>query len=138
MDLLVGHDATVGKWMGDQMGCEFVQPFGAVGVLADDGTLCGGWVLNGYNGFNADLTICGPGFVNRRTIAACYAHLFIDLKLTRATAHVRRDNAKHRNTLPRLGFKFECVQRRYYGPRKRDDAFVFALFPDQAERWLKR
>jgi RimJ/RimL family protein N-acetyltransferase len=136
MRLLTEHDAEVGKWLGDQMGVRFVEPFGAIGVLDDDGTLVGGWVLNSFNGYNGDLTIYGPGFMTRRTIRACFAHLFVDLKLTRVTARVRRDNIKHRETLPRIGFKLECVARRYYGPFKRDDAFVFVLFPDGAKRWL--
>ena len=136
MRLLTGHDREVGDWMGREMGCEFVEPFGAIGVIDERGCLAGGWVVNGYNGSNGDLTIYGPGFLNRRTIRACFAHLFLDLALTRVTARVRRDNERHRQVLPRLGFRLECVARRYYGPLKRDDAFVFVLFPHDAGRWL--
>jgi RimJ/RimL family protein N-acetyltransferase len=136
MRLLVGCDAEVGRWIGSCLGQEIVPPFGAIGILNDAGELVGGWVVGGYNGFNADLTIYAPGAMTRRTIRACYAHLFVDLGCIRVTASTRRDNKTMRDLITRLGFKFECVQRRYYGPLKRDDAFVYALFPDQARKWL--
>lgn len=136
MQLLTRHDAEVGQWLGERLGVAIVPPFGAIGVTDDAGALLGGWVISGYNKFNADLTIYGPKAITRRTIRACYAHLFLDLKVTRVTARTRRDNETMRDLLPRLGFQFECVARRYYGPNKRHDAFVFALFPDNAKKWL--
>lgn len=137
MDLLIGHDETVARWLGDRLGVTFVAPFAAIGVIDGEGRLCAGWLVNGYNGSNGDLTVYAPGLMTRRTIRACYTHLFIDLQLTRATSRVRRDNAVQRKNLPRIGFSLECVARRYYGPRKRDDAFVFVLFSGDAARWLK-
>ncbi len=136
MRLLTRHGAEVGAWMGERMGVRFVPPFEAIGITDDNGSLIGGWLLNGWNHANADLTIYGPGALTRRTIRACYAHLFLDLKATRVTARTRRDNQTMRDLLPRLGFQFESLARRYYGPNRRHDAFVYALFPDNAKNWL--
>ena len=36
---------------------------------------------------------------------------------------------------PRLGFEFEGVLKRFYGPLKGDDAFVYRLDRKAAERW---
>lgn len=138
MQLLVGHDDAVASWMGEQLSETFVPPFGAIGVLDEQGTLRGGWLVNGYNGFNADLTIYGPRMLNRSAIRACYSHLFGDLKVLRTTAFTRRDNAIMRNLLPRLGFVFEGLRRRYYGPHRRDDAFTYALFRDTAMKWIEK
>lgn len=134
--LLTGHDDAVATWIGDRLQQTIVPPYGAIGVLDDTGTLRGGWVVNGYNGFNADLTIYAPGVMTRRTIGACYAHLFVDLGVLRVTASTRRDNQTMRDLAPRLGFTFECVRRRYYGPHRRDDAFTYVLFHDNAKKWL--
>jgi hypothetical protein len=133
--LLTGHDEAVGAWIGNKLGQTIVPPFAAVGVLKD-GHLAGGWVLNGFNSFNGDLTIFAPGVLTRRTIGACYAHLFIDHGLIRVTGRTRRDNATMRALFPRLGFQMESVARRYYGPHRKDDAFVFVLFARDAQKWI--
>lgn len=112
-----------------------VPPFSAIGI-ARDHLLVGGWLLNGFNGFNGDLTIYAPGAMSRRTIRACYAHLFNDHGLTRVSASTRRDNKTMRDLMPRLGFRFEALRRRYYGPFRRDDAFTFVLFRDAAMKWM--
>ena len=49
--------------------------------------------------------------------------------------------ADHLETLRRAGsilwFEFEGVCRSYFGPTKKDDAFVYALMKGKAEKWLK-
>lgn len=135
MRLLVGHDAAVGAWLGERLGHAIVPPFAAVGVLSD-GILAAGWCLNGFNGFNGDLTVYAPGMLTRSTIRACYAHLFLDHGLIRVTGRTRRDNTVMRDLFPRLGFQMEATARRYYGPHRKDDAFVFVLFARDAQKWL--
>lgn len=114
----------------------WMPPFSAIGILNNDGRLSGGWLINDYNGFNAELTVYAPGCFVRRTIRACLANAFIDHKLLRLSASTRRDNARMRKILPRIGFEFEGLRRRYYGSRKRDDAFTYVLFRDKASRWI--
>lgn len=137
MRLLTRHDAEVGAWIGEKLGQAIVKPFGAIGITDDDGSLIAGWCVTGLNDFNADLTVYAPGCLTRRTLRACFAHLFIDLGVIRVTAMTRRDNEAMRIVLPRIGFQFEGLRRRYYGPNKRHDAFCYGIFRDQAERWLR-
>lgn len=132
----MGQDADVGAWIAAQLGQHIAPPFAAIGIGRGH-EIIGGWLLNGFNGFNGNLTIYGPGAISRRSIRACYSHLFIDHGLLRVTASTRRDNQIMRDLMPKFGFRFEAVQRRYYGPRRRDDAFTFALFRADALKWIE-
>lgn len=137
MQLLLGHDEAVGKWLGERLKYEIAPPFAAVGVLDDEGALRAGWVINGFNGFNADIAFYGPGFLNRRVINGMYTHLFVDIGVIRSSTYVRRDNKKMRQVIERMGFRLEGVKRWFLGPRSRDDVFCYALFLDKAQKWMR-
>lgn len=137
MTLVFGQDEFVAKWVGSNLGQEIHLPCVAIGATRDGQTLCGGVVVNGYNASNADLTLYGPGCFTRGNIAALYDYLFNQLRLNRATARTRRSNARMRRTLPRLGFTFEGTAKSYFGPDRSDDALLYALFPAQAEKWMR-
>jgi hypothetical protein len=56
----------------------------------------------------------------------------------RLAATTRRSNKSMQRLLPRLGFEFEGVARRFFGPRRGDDGLRFVLFPEQAGKWLRQ
>lgn len=134
--LIFGHDAEVAAWVSEKVGYLISPPFVAIGATKDGQSLCGGAVFNNWNGANIEITLASDSALTRGTIRGVYDYVFNQSKATRVTAHTRRSNKAMRELFPRLGFTFESVAKRFYGPRKADDAFVYALFPDNARKWL--
>ena len=129
------HD-TVARWVSEKIGALISPPYVAIGATKDGKTLCGGVVFNDWNGHNIEITLASDGCLTRGTIRAVYHYLFNQSKAGRVSAHTRRSNKAMREMFPRLGFEFEGVARRYYGPAKADDAFMFVLFPENARKFL--
>lgn len=136
---VTGQDESVGAWAGRELGISFVPPFAAFGVVNDTGTLVGAAVWNNYfPGGNIELSYVGPGTITRRVIEGWAAYAFMALEVSRVTVRTRRSNKTALRLIPRVGFKFEYVQKRFFGPKPEDDAFVFVWFKDSAAKWLKR
>lgn len=136
MQLVFGRDEEVCKWVCEKVDCTISPPFVAIGAKKD-GKLIGGAVFNEYNGANIHITLASDGALARGTIAGIYDYCFNQSKVGRVTAMTKRSNKQMRDLLPRLGFKFEAVLSRYYGPKRGDDAFTYALFPENAKDYLK-
>jgi hypothetical protein len=136
--LLYGADRTVCEWVQQKLRIIISPPYAAIGAINDAGVICGGAVFSAWNGSNIDITLAGVGCLTRQNIKAVYRYVFGQIKANRATAITRRSNKMMRDLLPRLGFEKEAegVLRRYYGPDRADDAFIFALFPENARNWL--
>lgn len=134
--LVVNDSDRVGQWVFENLGQILVPPFVAIGIVNND-TIVGGWVINDFNSFNCEVTIYGPGCVKRNVIRALFSHVFIDLGCIRLSARTRRDNHVMRRILPRLGFKQEAVAQRYFGPNKRDDAFVYRMLRHECQ-WIEQ
>ncbi len=137
MRLVFGRDDEVAQWVAEHGGGIICPPYVAIGATKiDDGPLCGGAVFNDWNGANINVSLASDGGLTRGTVRGIYHYIFEQSKATRATAYTRRANKVMRNMLPNLlGFQFEAVLHRYYGPLKKDDAFVFALFPENARQF---
>lgn len=133
MQLVFGHDKTIAEWAAHNLGIEISPPFVAIGV-ADGQGLRGGIVYNHYNRFDIEMSIYGPGCMTRGVIRSALAYPFDQLGVLRVSAQTRRDNKAMREILPRLGFKFEGVRERHYGPNRRDDAFLFGLMREH-NKW---
>jgi len=137
VDLVLGHDKTVADWAGKKFGVTIHPGYMAWGVINGSGELTGAIVFHNYmNGGNMEAAIVGAVMRHGILRAAC-RYIFGQLGCTRLTARTRRDNVLMRRMLPKAGFKFECTQPLWYGPERKDDALVFALFPEQAKRWMK-
>lgn len=137
MEVVFGHDETVAAWAGAQLGVAFQQPFRAMGVIDGAGALCGATVFNDhYMGGNIEMTLVGPGMLTWQVQKAIMGFAFVTCGASRLTAKTPYRNKKVRKLLPKAGFQFECIQKRYYGPEKGDDAVVYVLFKERAGRWL--
>ena len=133
MQLVFGQDEQVASFVGLQLGMKFARPFVAIGVEVG-GDLKGGAVYNQWNGWNIEVSIYGPGLASREIIKALiWGYPFNDIGAGRLTARTRRANKVVQKLLPRLGFTFEGMNKRYYGPARADDAMVFHLMREQAE-----
>ncbi len=139
--LVYGDDFRVCAYIERRLKQVFSPPYVAIGATGDEGkTICGGALFNHWNGSNLEITLAvDPGVINRRTVGSIYSYAFRQAGARRLTAVTRRSNTAMRGLLPRLGFlpEPEGVLRQFYGPDRRDDGFVFVLFPKQAERWLR-
>ena len=136
IQLVFGQDDIVAGWVSKKIGALISPPFVAIGVTRDGTALCGGTVFHHWNGHNLEITLASDGAITRGTLRAIYHYMFEQVDAGRVTARTRRSNKTMRDMLPRLGFQFEGVSRRYYGPNKADDAFVFVLFPENARKFL--
>ena len=126
MNLLFGHDETVAKWCGKKFGRPSAPWFKAVGVIDKEGKLVGGIVFRDWNGFNIEASYYGPGSVTPRIFLSGMHYCFEVLKVTRVTARTLRSNKTMNRALPRLGFHFEGVSKRYFGPHKTHDSMNYA------------
>jgi RimJ/RimL family protein N-acetyltransferase len=136
--LLYGCDAKVAEWAGKQLNTPFVPPFVAIGVVDDLNAIVGAVIFNDYTGCNIEFTAVGRHAWTREIMQAIYAYPFHQLGVLRVTARTQRSNARVRRILPKLGFVFEGVQKKFYGKTRADDALVFALFPEITERYAQR
>jgi len=138
MQPVFGYDAEVAAWAGAQLGVSFQQPFRAMGVIDGQGILRGATVFNEhYSGGNIEMTLVGPGMLTWRVQKAIMQFSFVTCGASRLMARTARRNAVVRRLLPKAGFEFEGVQKRYFGPEKGDDALVYVLFRERAGKWLE-
>lgn len=136
MTPVFGRDDLVAKWVGANLGQVIVPPFVAIGFTEDGTSLCGGAVFNEWNGSNVEVTIYGPGALRRSAIQTVLRYAFRQIKANRLTARTKRSNRVMRRLLPRLGFRFECSMKHYYGPSRGEDALMFVLLPADAGKWI--
>lgn len=137
MQPVVGHDGLVASWVSQKTGDVYVPPYTCIGFTRDGQTLCSGVVFTCWNGSNVEISFASEYGFSREAIRYVYRYVFEGCKANRLTAHTRRSNREMRELLPRLGFTGpEGVLRKFYGPRRGDDAFVFAAFPETVRKWL--
>ncbi len=138
MLVVFGRDDLVAAWVSHKTGDTFVPPYVGIGFTRDNQTLCAGALFTNWNGSNLEISLASDGGITRDNIRAVYRYAFLDCKANRLTAHTRRSNRAMRELLPRLGFSKEPegVMRKFYGPRRGDDAFVYAAFADTVRKWL--
>lgn len=130
MRLVFKEDEKVASFVSDRIGHVISPPFVAIGMTADGKRYCGGAVFNNWNGSNIEITVAMDKPVSRGVIRALHHYVFVQSKATRVTAHTRRSNKKAQRVLPRLGFKFEGIAKRYFGPERQDDAICYVLLPE--------
>lgn len=136
MNLLFGHDRTVADWASKQTGAPVRNWHHAVGVIDRDGLLVGAATFHDMNGSNVEFCFYGPGSVSVSIMRGLVAFAFGALGASRVTARTPRGNKLIARHLPRWGFKFEGVMRRYYGNAKRLDALMFGLLREDAGMWM--
>lgn len=135
MKALVGHDKSVAEWVAGKVGKPFEAPYTAIGALAGDGTLRGGFVFTGYNGSSVEMTLAGAGTLDRSMWRAIGSYVFDQLGCARLQVHTAASNRAVRKLAPRLGFTFEGKSRRFYGG---EDAYLYSLVADDLPRFKAR
>ena len=138
MRLVFGQDDLVARYVSDNLGVVISPPLTAIGATRDGQTLCAGAVFTDWNGSNLDIHLYGDGAITRGCVRGIYHYAFVQCGANRLTAVTRRTNHKMKKHLPKLGFQFEGLSKRFFGPTKPEDGFRFALFPEDALKWMNR
>lgn len=137
MSRLVFAGDRVAEFVARGLGAPVVPPYTAFGVESAAGNMVAGAVFNQHTGANIEVSVYAPGALRRGFIRAIMHYAFVQLGCCRLTARTRRGNRAMRTILPKMGFGYEGTMRRFYGPTRSDDAFMFGLMRENAERWLR-
>ncbi len=137
--LLLDADTQVAAWA-FQAHNKLPIPFQrALGIL-ENGQLVGAAIFSSYNHVNADLSYYGKGSITPGIVKALARIALYELHLARCTVIVPKRPA---HLLKKLGgglfgFRYEGVQRRFYGPTDsaRHTGCRFVLFREDMEKLL--
>lgn len=136
MQIVGGYDDAAAQWAGRQLGVTFELPYTAFALVDVSREIVGAAVFNDFHpGGSIEWTHVGR--LGRHVISTLAAYAFLQNGATRVTCKTKRANLAVRRLLPKAGFVFEGVMKKYYGPTKDHDALIFALFREDASRWLK-
>jgi RimJ/RimL family protein N-acetyltransferase len=125
---------TVAEWFGQVVGKPQFGPYAAMGWQNDKGEPVTAVLFNDYNGANIEMHMVGT--FGRQRLREVMRYAFLQLNVQRITAKPYRSNVKLRETVMKLGFEPEGVMKRYYGPSSDDDAIVYRLDRQAAEKWM--
>lgn len=137
MRLVLGHDALVAQWAKDKYAAGLPPYIQAMGIVDDEGNIRGAATLHEFNGFNVELCYWGPGTASIHIARQITAICFDGLKVLRITCRTPRGNKVLVKHLPRIGFRYEGLLRRYYGPTRAHDAILFGALRSDALRLLR-
>lgn len=129
--------ARVGEFVCRGLNCPIAPPFQAMGLESDVGNMEAGALFHQYTGANVELSLYAPGAFRLGFLRAMMDYAFRQLGCLRVTARTRRANKPMRRFLPKIGFRYEGVQRKFFGPAGADDAFLYGLMREDAGRLLR-
>lgn len=133
--LLIDADQQVAAWAYRTYNKVPMHVDRGIGVI-ENGQLVGAALFTCFNSVNADFSYYGkmtltPGIVRALARIALY-----ELRLSRCTVIVPQRPGHLLKKLGKYGFKYEGVQKRFYGPtnEKRYTGCRFVVFREQIEK----
>ena len=135
--VIVGRYQGIVDWLKDRLNAQVEGLYTTIGVLDENGALLGGGMLHNWTRYDMELTYYGQDTMSRRVFQKI-AEAGEEANCHRMTIRVPRGHRKTLVSLPRLGFKYEGTQRRFYGPRKADDAIAFGILASEWTRFLPK
>ena len=133
MHILAGHDGVVSEWIGKKLGGLFIPPVIALGIIDQNGTLRGGFVIRPQNKDTCELSVYSEGVLTNGVMRTLFRIMFEGLSFTRCVINTPKNNKAIKRAAPKMGFKFECAARNFYGSDA--DGLQFSMTPDTC-RWL--
>lgn len=124
---------TIADWFGQKVGKPQYGPYAALGWCSENEIVTAA-LFNDANGANLELHLVGP--LSRQVMRDIGNYTFNVQKVCRLTAKPYRSSKKLRAALIEVGFQYEGVMKRYYGPQKSCDAIVYRLDRHAAEKWM--
>jgi RimJ/RimL family protein N-acetyltransferase len=129
--LLFGHDPAVGHWAFNEFKIKAMPFDAAIGIIRKH-KLIGAAIFQNFSGHNVELSYYGPETFSAGIARSLARYTIERFNIDRLTMRTNRKNTSILKMFSQFGFKFEGVQRRYYGPY--GDAAVFVLFREDIER----
>lgn len=133
--ILIGADIQVAAWAYNTTGRFPIAVNRAIGIL-DDGVLAGAALFTNYNSVDCSLSYYGENTLTSGIVRVLARIALYELNLARCTVIVPKRPSYLLKKLPKFGFRYEGVQRRYYGPTDapRHTGCRFVLFREDMER----
>lgn len=133
--ILLDCDEHVATWAYTTYNRFPVKADRAIGIV-EDGKLIGAVIFSSYNSMNAELSYYGKNTATVGIIRAIARIALTDLRLARCTVIVPKRPSYLLRKLTRFGFRYEGVQRRYYGPTDASKFMGcrFVLFREDIEK----
>ena len=113
--LLLNCDALVSAWAFETHNRAPMLVDRAFGVV-EDNKIVGAALFSSYNTVNAEFSYYGKGSLTLGIIKALAKIALYELHLSRCTVIVPKRPSFLLKKLGKFGFRYEGVQRRYYGP----------------------
>lgn len=137
--ILLDADAMVTHWAFNEYDKVPTLVDRAVGIV-EGGKLVGAVLFSGFNSMNADLSYYGRSTITLGIVKALARIALYELQLSRCTVIVPKRPAYLLKKLGAglFGFRYEGVQRRYYGPSDsgRHTGCRFVVFREDMERLI--
>ena len=133
MQLIDGQDAVVADWLAVKFGAFLLQSPNVVwGVIDKAGVLRGAFVVTWRCDTTAELHVFGVR--SKDTTCEMFRRVFDELGVWRLEVRTSKRNRAIKRAAPKYGFRFQGVERDYYGPG--EDALVYFMRPTEC-RWIK-
>lgn len=133
--LLLDCDALVASWAFEANNRAVMHVDRAIGVV-ENGAIIGAALFSSYNTMNAELSYYGKSTLTAGIIRALAKIALYELRLARCTVIVPKRPSYLVKKLAKFGFRYEGVQRRYYGPTdsSRHTGCRFVVFREDMEK----
>lgn len=133
--LLLDADALVAGWAYQTYNKFPVKVDRAIGVV-EGNQIVGAVIFTSYNSVNANLSYYGKSTLTAGIVRTLAKIALYELRLSRCTVIVPKRPSFLLKKLPKFGFRYEGVQRRFYGPTDsaRDTGCRFVVFREDIER----
>lgn len=126
------HEPTILDWLSQRYGVAVYQtPRVVLGLIDDEGVLRGCFVVTWRNDTTAELHVYGK--ISNDTLKVLFRLVFIEWGLYRLEVRTTKTNKTIKKAAPKYGFKFQGVERGFYGPGR--DALAYAMTPNEC-RWI--
>ena len=124
--LITGRDHEVVQWAFAVTNSRPMLYNMAVGIVNENGFLCGAFMFTGYNGSDMEVHYYGPGTLKRRILKDIFIFALKMFKVNRLTVRTRKESMSR--GVKKLGAVYEGSMRRVYGPSDGDE--------HKAEQWV--
>lgn len=133
--ILIGCDSQVAAWAFETQRRTPVLVDRAFGVIEND-ALIGAILFTSYNTVNVELSWYGKNSMSAGIVRAIARILLYELRVARCTVTVPKRPSYLTKKLHKFGFRYEGVQRRFYGPTDSDrhKGCRFVLFREDLEK----
>ncbi len=135
--IMLDNQQAVSEWVGLKLGTRFSNLLGTVGYLDKEGTLIGAAVLHDHTKYDVELTYFGKGTLSLDMCKAIAWLSFIRGNVLRVSICVPRKKKRLRIGFEKIGWKYEGIKHRYFGPSKNCDGIMYWFSKDDATKFLR-